>query len=113
MEIVAAVLIGCLLAPPLVRESGSSPGLDISLGQPLAGIDQLKDVEKLLVGHDRSAHASNGPRHKRVHLVGPRQLQRTGTVRVQQEGRGGPGWGSRLEGARSSIWICDLQEGWR
>lgn len=43
--------------------------LDISLCQPLAGVDKLNDIYDLLGGHDGEADTSDNPRPSGVHLV--------------------------------------------
>jgi hypothetical protein len=70
----------------LAREPGCASCLAVALGQPLAGVDQLEDVEDLLKGHDWEAHAGDNPRYGRVHLVRARQLQSSGAVWVQEDG---------------------------
>lgn len=56
--------------------------LNVTLCQPLAGLDKLDDVDKLLSCHDGEADPSNDPRPEAVHLVCSGELQRTRAVGV-------------------------------
>jgi len=63
----------------LLRSFGSlqPPGLDISLSQPLARLNQLNDIDDLLASHDGETDDSEDPWDGRVHLVGTGQLHGT------------------------------------
>ena len=70
---------------PLPRQPRCSPYLQIALGQPTAGLDQLDNIYPLLPKHDGEANARNHPGPEGIHLVGSRELERTGTVWVREE----------------------------
>jgi len=55
---------------PLLVKASLLPHLPITLSQPLAGLDQLDDVDDLLKSHDREADRAEDPRHGAIHLVG-------------------------------------------
>lgn len=80
------VTVSRALVPlPPAREACGPPCLDVALGQPLARLDQLDDVDDLLAGHDGEADAGQDPGPEGIHLVGAGHLERGGTVRVRKD----------------------------
>lgn len=70
--------VGCL-----VLCSASFPSADkIAFHEPVRGLDQLHDVDKLLEGHDRERDRGDNPGPETVDLVGPGQLQSSSTPRA-------------------------------
>lgn len=85
----------------------------IPLGHPLASIDQLDNIDKLLECHHGSRNAGDDPRQKAVDLVGPSQFQSTRAPGAGEKAVGlRMGRVSGLRGRRCCI-IDGLQEGRR
>lgn len=76
---------------PLARQPHRPPRLQVPLGEPLARLDQLHDVDDLLERHDGEADAREDPGPEAVHLVDASELEGARAVRVRkdvlQEGR--------------------------
>lgn len=60
-------------------------GLDIDLGQSLARVDELDDVDELLDEHEREADASNDPGDGGIHLVGSGQFESGGAEGIRED----------------------------
>lgn len=83
--------------------------LKVTLGHPLAGINHLDDVDKLLERHDRGRNTGDDPRPEAIDLVRTSQLKSAGTPRAGEQAAGlgvrgvsglGGGWlsiGDRLQ----------------
>jgi len=90
-------LLALALSPP--RQTRLATALAIILRKPLAGVDELHDVDDLLAEHDGEADAGDDPRDGGVELVGAGELERAGGVGVGEERGGGDvGWVAGLEG---------------
>ncbi len=61
------------------------PGLNITLGQPPAGLNELDHVDDLLQRHDRETDTGDDPWPEAVHLVGSCELEGASTVRVGED----------------------------
>lgn len=72
----------------------------IALSEPLAGLDDLDNVDPLLEQHDGQGDKGEGPRNGTIHLVCSSHLHGTGGPGAGEEGRRlrGRDGRTRLEG---------------
>lgn len=87
------------------------PGRDITFTEPLAGLDELDDIDDLLPRHDGGTDTGDDPGHGAVHLVGAGHLQRTCAPRVGEQGaRFGMRGRARLRRLDAAVVVVDGQQ---
>lgn len=59
--------------------------LNVNLGEPAAGLDELNDIDDVLGKHDGETEAGEDPGDGRVHLVGAGELEGGGAEGVGEE----------------------------
>lgn len=80
---------------------GSLPIGNVTLDHPVAGIDQLDNVDDLLKRHDGKRDTRNHPRPEAINLVRPSHLESTGAPWAgEQAGRGRMRGATGLHGTR-------------
>lgn len=87
------------------------PACKVTLCQPLAGIDQLHDIDELLEGHYGSRDSSDHPGPEAVKLISSGHFQSTCTPWASEKAA----WGrvSRVSRLRGGGPLSRLQKRWR
>ena len=83
-----ALLLSYRNAVHFLRQAQFIPIPTIPLGQPLAGLDQLDDIDPLLEQHDGSAGDGEHPWDSGAHFVGSGHFHGRGAERAGEEERG-------------------------
>lgn len=96
---------------PLLAVPRLPPACEVALCHPLAGIDQLHNIDKLLEGHHGSRDSSNRPWPEAVELVSSGHFQSTSTPWASEKAAWG--WVSRVSRLRGGGLLSRLQKRWR